>query len=332
MRKLNLFFAALLSTFLCVAPALAHPEISRTKNADTYVTFRILNALTGGDISSATGLDCEYRGYADGTDPGSVAYADLTTAEVTNGTNADSYSVKVLAAEDNFDFIDIRCKSSSTNAVAAYFTINTKYGSTSAADVLAQVAAGLNTAVPGSPTADSINARIKGLSDSTGTFQSGSSTTDLVLSATETANDISGAIISIDSGLGLKDFCVVTAYNTSTKHATCSPALTNAPSSGDKYTIVVNGGVVDTLTSAVIASIKSAVNEIFNTDTMAELSACPTAGATLAQKITYLFEFFRHKMTATSSVQTLFKDNGSTSLCTNTQGDSAGTYTRGEFN
>lgn len=109
--------------------------------------------------------------------------------------------------------------------------------------------------------------------------------------------------------------------------------------------IDTNAGAVVAVTtaatcSALGATAKSDVNaevvDVIRTDTGSELSACPTAGATLQQKIDYLFEFFRHKMTTDSSgspeVQTLYKDNGTTPLCTNNISDASSIFTRGEFN
>lgn len=67
-------------------------------------------------------------------------------------------------------------------------------------------------------------------------------------------------------------------------------------------------------------------------DTSSELSACPSAASSLEQKIDFIYELSRHKVTCTSSSCTLFKDDGSTSLCTWAPSDNGTTAAVAEAN
>ena len=63
-----------------------------------------------------------------------------------------------------------------------------------------------------------------------------------------------------------------------------------------------------------------------------ELSAVPTTTGSLRQKINLLFQYFRNKKTLTSTTETLFKEDASTSLGTATVSDDGTTFTKGELN
>lgn len=62
-----------------------------------------------------------------------------------------------------------------------------------------------------------------------------------------------------------------------------------------------------------------------------ELSSVPTTTGTLRQKIGLLFEYFRNKRTITSTTETLYKEDASTSLGTSTVTDDGTTFTKGEL-
>lgn len=63
-----------------------------------------------------------------------------------------------------------------------------------------------------------------------------------------------------------------------------------------------------------------------------ELSVVPSTTGTLRRKIDFLFQYFRNKRTMTSSVETLYKEDASTSLGTSTVSDNGTTFTKGETN
>ena len=93
--------------------------------------------------------------------------------------------------------------------------------------------------------------------------------------------------------------------------------LTNAPTAGD-------------LTAAMKASVNAEVLDVMNVDTFAELAAPPAATSSLRAKITWLFMWARNKSTQSSTQRKLFADDTTTLVGTETVGDSAGVFTKGE--
>lgn len=66
--------------------------------------------------------------------------------------------------------------------------------------------------------------------------------------------------------------------------------------------------------------------------TQAELAACPiaTASMTAADKLTFVMQLFRHKMTETATARVLFKEDTTTPLCTSVVSDNGTTATLNE--
>lgn len=63
--------------------------------------------------------------------------------------------------------------------------------------------------------------------------------------------------------------------------------------------------------------------------TLSELSAAPTLNSSIADKITALYQYFFFKRTVTATVETMYKNDGSTSLATNTLSDNGTTVSKG---
>ena len=78
------------------------------------------------------------------------------------------------------------------------------------------------------------------------------------------------------------------------------------------------------------SEINAEVLDVLNVDTFTELTSCPAATASFKTMVQYLYMLGRNKLTQTATTGTLFRDDGSTGLCTFTDSDSAGTTTRGE--
>jgi hypothetical protein len=214
--------------------ALADPELRREKNLATKIPFQIRNSSTGALISGATGLDCEYSQFADGTTPGT--FADVAGTETEIATNTGLYYVPMTASEMNSDMVILQCKSSSTNAMTDVIYINTKYGTvlTNSSGQLDASTIQDTSFVP------------------TGAFQAGSTTTSLVLAAAQNVINV-GQQICVASGTCAQRCCEVTAYSgSSTDTATC--ALGCAPSAADTYVVggiaTSSGQVWDTTQSA----------------------------------------------------------------------------------
>lgn len=66
-------------------------------------------------------------------------------------------------------------------------------------------------------------------------------------------------------------------------------------------------------------------------DANTELASVPTTISGLRTMLQYVFEYFRNKRTATSAVETLFKEDASTALGTAALSDDATTFTKGEM-
>lgn len=155
----------------------------------------------------------------------------------------------------------------------------------------------------------------------TGTAQAGSSSTITLASTASASNDFyKEYAVLIVSGTGAEQVrCGSGGYVGSTKVLTIGPRnWDTTPDNTSKYVLIADPGC-----AASAASVWAS--------TSSELSACPTASATAQQKIDYLFEVARHKVAQTSTTQTIYKDDGSTSLCASTVSDAGGTFTRGEY-
>jgi len=128
-----------------------------------------------------------------------------------------------------------------------------------------------------------------------------------VMNASALAAD---AVAEIQSGLA-------TPTNITAGTLTTVTNLTNAPTAGD-------------LTAAMKASVNAEVLDVMNVDTFAELAAPPAATSSLRAKITWLFMWARNKSTQSSTQRKLFADDTTTLVGTETVGDSAGVFTKGE--
>lgn len=226
MSKFFKFLIIFLLFFLLISYSDAQ-EINRVKNTATRIEVKFRNSSTGAFISSAADMACVCKLWTDAANP-----ADLTTpcatAAPTEISSTGVYYLPLTAAETNGDFVTVLCTTSTADAIPFEVSINTKSDPTSA----------LNVAVPTSPTSASVFSRLKNLSDSTGLFGTGSTTSALQLAATETANNITGETICVDTGTAAKDCARIISYDTSTKIATVAPALTAAPANADAYSLI----------------------------------------------------------------------------------------------
>ena len=104
----------------------------------------------------------------------------------------------------------------------------------------------------------------------------------------------------------------------------------------------------DTVTSAALAAsavteiqaglstltdvqVKAQIIEALSVDILAEISTIPGASSTLTDRIGLLFALARNKLTQTSALQTVFADNGSTTIGTATVADNGTTFTRNKL-
>ena len=90
-------------------------------------------------------------------------------------------------------------------------------------------------------------------------------------------------------------------------------------------------GSVGSLAAQAKADVNAEVLDVLNVDTFAEPTSAPAATSTLRAKIGWIFKMMRNKRTQTSTTETLFADDGTTSDSTSAKTDSSGTFTRGEW-
>jgi len=158
-----------------------------------------------------------------------------------------------------------------------------------------------------------------------GAIDSNAIATDAIGSA-----EISAAAVSkIQSGLSVLDAAAVRT------------AIGLASANLDTQLAAI-AGYIDTEIASIISSIaalnnlsttqvKAQIVAALNTDTYAEPSSVPAATATLVAKIGFLMALARNKITQTGSTQTLYADDGSTTVATAAVSDDGTTATRGEF-
>lgn len=159
------------------------------------------------------------------------------------------------------------------------------------------------TATGGSTSTSDISGALAhhSLRRSTATAGAGSSIT-LDASASATNDYYKNAVIAIISGTGAGQFRTITGYTGASKVATVHTAWNTNPASGSVFVIMPS-------------------NDLLNTSPSAELSAVPSATGTYGQMLQALWTRFYHKITQTSSTQTWYKADSSTSLTTRTVSD-----------
>ena len=64
---------------------------------------------------------------------------------------------------------------------------------------------------------------------------------------------------------------------------------------------------------------------------LSDISSVPAMTASALSGLNWLFALARNKRTQTATTETVYKDDGSTSLATSTKSDDGTTYTRGEY-
>lgn len=64
---------------------------------------------------------------------------------------------------------------------------------------------------------------------------------------------------------------------------------------------------------------------------LSDIASVPAMTASALSGLNWLFALARNKRTQTATTETVYKDDGSTSLATSTKSDDGTTYTRGEY-
>jgi len=117
----------------------------------------------------------------------------------------------------------------------------------------------------------------------------------------------------------------VAAIKAKTDQLTFSSGDIVATLNGETVTVATNNDKTGYALSS------AGVDAILDDAPGAELASVPSSTASLRLMIQFIFTYFRHKKTVTATTETVFKDDGSTTLGTATISDVAGTFTKGEL-
>lgn len=93
-------------------------------------------------------------------------------------------------------------------------------------------------------------------------------------------------------------------------------------------TTITNSVVAGSLGATAKSDVNAEVLDVMSVDTFAELSTIPGTSPTFLQKLQYIYEATRNKLTQTATTQLLFKNDSSTTLGTHTVSDDGTTFTR----
>lgn len=149
---------------------------------------------------------------------------------------------------------------------------------------------------------------------------------------TQTAGDLAALINTVDDFLDTD----IAAIKAKTDNLPASPA--------NEATLTTIAGYIDTEVAAIKAKtdnlpaspastsdVLTQVNAALDAAST-ELTAVPTTTGSLRQFIQFLHAYFRNKKTQTSTTETLYKEDASTSLGTSTLSDNGTTASKGEMN
>lgn len=139
----------------------------------------------------------------------------------------------------------------------------------------------------------------------------------VVAAASKTGYSISGTKTTLDA---LNDITAVAAWSAATRTLTAGTDI-----------VLAKGTGVTGFNDIAAADVKTQVDAALDT-AGTELTAIPTTTGTIRQKINYLFQLFRNKRTVTSTTETLYKEDTTTTLGTGTVSDDGTTFTSGEKN
>jgi hypothetical protein len=197
-------------------------------------------------------------------------------------------------------------------------------------DVSAGGEAGVDWANVGSPTTT------VGLSGTTV-----KTATDVEADTADIQSRLPAALVSgrIDASVGAMASGVLTAT------AIAADAITDAKVASDVTIASVTGAVgsvtgnvggnvagsVGSLGATAKSDVNAEVLDVLATDTFAEVSAVPAATSTLKDKINWMFAMARNKLTSSATTKVLRNDADSADIATSSNGESGGTFTRGEW-
>jgi hypothetical protein len=194
-----------------------------------------------------------------------------------------------------------------------------------ASDVTTELQSGLATAAALTGVAGDVTS-ILGDTNELQTDWANGGRLDLILDARASQTTADAIEVDTQDIQGRIPAALVSGRIDSSVGAMAANTLTASALAADAVTEIQSG--LSTLTAGQVLTQIDAALDTAGT----ELSAVPTTTGTLRQKINYVFQYFRNRKTVTSSTETLFKEDASTSLGTATLADDGTTFTKGESN
>ena len=216
----------------------------------------------------------------------------------------------------------------------------TNFNDLSAAQVNAEVDTALNTAIPGGPTANSINERLATMDDAY-TAARGAFLEELA--AANLPADVDTLLTRVTAAVALASVCTegrlaeLDGANLITDVANNNTALSTLTT----RLSALRAGYLDELAAANLpadiaalpttAEVNAEVVDCLNTDTYVEpVQGTPPATASLAAKIGQLYKNYRNRKTTTSTQESLYNDDALTVDHKSALSDDGTTFSKGE--
>lgn len=143
-----------------------------------------------------------------------------------------------------------------------------------------------------------------------------------------TALATQASVNTIDDFLDTEVAAILAAVDT---EVAAIKAVTDAIPDAGAMTSIATAASIAALNDISTAEVNAQVVDALATDTYAEPGSVPSATATLAAKIGWLYTLARNKVTQTSTTQTVRNDADSADIATATCADDGTTMTRSEF-
>jgi len=342
MKKVLCVLGVLILTALWSMPVTAI-ELVRQKNVATILYFPIIDD-TGATVVAAAGLDSEYDYWTDAAP--ADGFEDLT-AEATDINAAGWYSLAVSQAEMNHDYIAIKVYSSTAGSLDTRILIRTIVGdplnlATTDDGSTINVTGGAIDTVTTTTTATTATTCGTVNALAANVITAASINADAITEAKIADNAIASehlnatAVTKIIDDFETQSQADPTGFHVNVKEVN-GTAQTANDNGADINTLVtgVNVASIDNIDfgATMKTSINTEVKDVIATDTYAEIGAgAPSATPTFIYMMTAVYEYLlRNKLLVTSSLVTLYKDDGTTPVFKATLADDGTTFTRSEF-
>jgi hypothetical protein len=290
--------------------------LQQLERPESGSTLYQIEARTFDGDGAAVNADSTPTLTATGILSGSLA-ANLSAAtNPATGVYRWTYSVASGATEEQIRFDLSAVLSASTFTIAAFSSVVDLVSATWTSTDATRLAAIYNK-LPS-------RAYLTGATSSTGELVPGD-----ILNQLPTAGWTNGSFgdrLLVGANNNREVFVTGSQHIAADVHAFQSDVITSAATDASFVAEIQSG--LSTLTGP---DVRAEVMDVLTSEVFAELSAIPGANSTILERISLLFMLARNKMTQTSTLQTLFADNGTTAIGTASVSDNGTTFTKGEL-